>query len=334
MASFNQKRVVVTGGAGFIGSHLVERLIKDGHTVSVIDNFSTGLERNLESVKNHPRLKVFKADITDFNAMLEIFEGVDWVFHLAALSNLIPSIQKPLDYFESNVFGTASILEASRKRGVKRFIYTASSSCYGIPDEYPTKETAAIRPQYPYAESKYLGEHLALHYAKLYKLPLVSLRPFNIYGPRVRTDSGYGAALGVFLAQKANQKPLTIVGDGTQTRDFVFVTDAVDAFLKAAESNCVGEIFNIGSGHPESVNTLVTLLGSEKKVYLPKRPGEPDQTFADITKITTRLHWKPIVSIKEGVKIVLKEIDNWKNAPVWTESTIQEATQDWFKYLS
>lgn len=327
-------KTIVTGGAGFIGSHLVERLLRDGHEVVVIDNFSTGLEQNLESAKGNPRLRVHNADVADFGAVLKIIPGVDWVFHLAALSSLVPSIEKPLDYFRSNVSGTAAILEASRKAGVKRFIYAASSSSYGIPDRYPTKETDPIRPQYPYAESKYIGERLTLHYGRVYKLPVVSLRLFNVYGPRVRTDSGYGAALGVFLAQKVNGKPLTIVGDGTQKRDFTFVTDVVGAFVKAAESNVSGEVFNVGSGKPESVNRMAELVGGTEKVFLPKRPGEPEQTFADISKIISALGWKPEVSFEEGIAMVLKEADRWKDAPVWTEEKIEEATKEWFRYLS
>ena len=327
-------KVLVTGGAGFIGSHLVERLLHDGHEVAVIDNFSTGLEENLIAVKNSPRLHVHEADVADFDAVLKIVPGADWVFHIAGLSSLVPSIEKPLDYFHSNITGTASILEAARKVGVRRFIYAASSSSYGIPDNYPTKETDEIRPQYPYAESKYAGERLALHYGKIYKFPVISLRLFNVYGPRVRTDSGYGAALGVFLAQKVNGKPLTIVGDGTQKRDFTFVTDVADAFIKAAESSVSGEVFNVGSGKPESVNRMAELIGGTEKVFLPKRPGEPEQTFADISKITSVLGWRSAVSFEEGIKIVLAHAENWKNAPVWTEEKIKEATKNWFEYLS
>lgn len=327
-------KTIVTGGAGFIGSHLVERLLHDGHEVSVIDDFSTGLEENLSSAKKSSGFFVHKVDVADFNAISQIFDGAQWVFHLAAISSLIPSIEKPLDYFHSNVLGTASILEASRRAGVKRFIYAASSSCYGIPDEYPTKETSEIRTEYPYAESKYLGERLVMHYGKVYKVPVLSLRLFNVYGPRARTDSGYGAALGVFLAQKVNGKPLTIVSDGTQKRDFTFVTDVVDAFVKTIESDLTQEIMNVGSGAPQSVNRMAELISGTEKVFVPKRPGEPDQTFADISKVTSMLGWKPTVSFEEGIARVLKEIDRWKDAPVWTKETIEEATKEWFKHLS
>ena len=176
-------------------------------------------------------------------------------------------------------------LEAARRTGVKRFVYVASSSCYGIPSSYPTPETAPADPRYPYALTKYLGEQLVMHWAQVYRLPAVSVRLFNVYGPRARTSGTYGAVFGVFLAQLLAGEPLTIVGDGEQTRDFTFVTDVVDALIAVAESDKIGEIYNVGSGQPVSVNELVRLLGSPPSVHIPKRPGEPDCTWADISKI-------------------------------------------------
>ncbi len=328
-----RKKTVVTGGAGFIGSHMVDRLLADGHDVTAIDNFSTGRPDNLEHQKGHKDLHLVKADITDRNAIEPYFEGVDWVFHLAALADIVPSIQHPDRYFRSNVDGTFSVLEACRKTGVKRFVYAASSSCYGIPDAYPTPETAEIRTEYPYALTKYLGEQLVLHWGKVYKLPVLSLRFFNVYGPRSRTSGTYGAVFGVFLAQKLNGEPFTIVGDGKQTRDFTFVTDVVDACAMAAASDLTCEVLNVGSGNTYSVNYLAELLGGET-VHIPKRPGEPDCTFADITKIQKQLGWQPKVSFEEGVAKMLENIDYWRSAPVWTPDKIAEATKDWFKYLS
>lgn len=327
------KKVVVTGGAGFIGSHLVERLINDGCSVTVLDNFSTGRIENLDSVKNNPHLEVVKADITNFSQIKNHFANTDWVFHIAALADIVPSIQEPLKYHKSNVDGTIAVLEAARYSHVKRFIYAASSSCYGIPDKFPTPETAAIRPMYPYALTKYLGEQYVLHWSKVYKFPCVSLRLFNVYGPRSRTSGTYGAVFGVFLAQKLASKPYTIVGDGRQTRDFVFVSDVVDAFIKASASDVQDEIFNVGSGKTYSINNLVKLLGGNIS-YIPKRPGEPDTTFAQIEKIKKTLKWQPRVSFEEGVKIMLENIDYWKSAPVWTPEKIEEATKDWFKFLA
>ena len=325
------KKIIVTGGAGFIGSHLVERLLKDGHEVTVLDNLSTGRLENLKAFQG--RLKAFQnVDVADLDRIRPFFEGIDWVFHLAALADIVPSIQMPMKYHHANVDGTVAVLEAARAAGVKRLMYAASSSCYGIPDVYPTPETAEIRPMYPYALTKYLGEHYVAHWAKTYKLPCVSLRLFNVYGPRSRTSGTYGAVFGVFLAQKLAGKPFTVVGDGTQTRDFTFVTDVAAAFVKAAESDLAGEIMNVGSGGTYSVNRLVELLGGDV-VRIPKRPGEPDCTFADTAKIRQKLGWAPRVSFEEGVSSMLKNIDYWREAPVWETGSIAEATKEWFEYL-
>jgi UDP-glucose 4-epimerase len=326
------QRALVTGGAGFIGSHLVERLLDDGHEVIVLDNFSTGREENLEHVNNSRRLTVHRADISNHEEIESLFEEIDWVFHLAALAAVVPSIQRPLEYFRANVDGTIAVLEAARTAGVSRFAYAASSSCYGIPDQFPTPETAPIRTMYPYALTKYLGEQCVLHWNKVYKLPCVSLRLFNVYGPRARTSGAYGAVFGTFLAQKLAGKPFTVVGDGTQTRDFTFVTDVVDAFVRAAESEVEGTVFNVGTGNPYSINYLAGLLGGDV-IDIPKRPGEPDCTCADISQISQLLGWQPKVSFEEGVQIMLRNIDQWRQAPVWDDKSIMEATRDWFAYL-
>jgi len=321
---------VVTGGAGFIGSHLVDALLAQNVSVRVIDNCSTGRPENLSHVAG--RIELIEADIATGGNWQKSFEGADWAFHLGALADIVPSIQRPSDYFQANVVGTFNVLEASRHAQVKRFVYAASSSCYGIPDSYPTLELAEIRPQYPYALTKRLGEELVMHWASVYQLPAISLRLFNVYGPRSRTSGTYGAVFGVFLAQKLAKKPFTVVGDGTQTRDFTFVTDVASAFVTAAESSHRGEIYNVGSGRTVAVNRLVELLVGEV-TYIPKRPGEPDCTFADITKIRRDLKWEPKVNIESGVAEVLANIDYWRSAPVWTPASIATATQDWFKYL-
>ncbi len=327
------KKVIVTGGAGFIGSHLTERLVREGHKVTVLDNLVTGRLKNLEAVGKNKNLSFVKLDITNAGRLNKYFKGADWVFHLAALADIVPSVVTPLKYHHVNVDGTAAVLEASRKNRVKKFIYTASSSCYGIPEEYPTNELARISTEYPYAFTKYVGECFTFHWAKVYKLPVVSLRLFNVYGPRARSSGTYGAVIGVFLAQKLTRKPLTIVGDGRQKRDFVFVTDVVDAFIKAAASGVKNEIFNVGSGAPQSINRLAALLG-KNKVYIPRRPGEPECTWADISKIKRCLFWKPSVLLEEGVRRVLENITYWKDAPVWTPEKIKKATKEWFKCIS
>src|SRR6185436_4754694 len=318
---------------GFIGSHLTDRLLNEGHEVVVIDNMSTGRRKNLDHIKDD-RLTIIEADINDAEKITPYFEGVEKVFHIAALADIVPSIEKPVEYYNSNVNGTVSVLEACRKHNVKRIIYAASSSCYGIPDIYPTPESAAIRPQYPYALTKYLGEEICMHWAQVYKMNITSMRFFNVYGPRSRTSGTYGAVFGVFLAQKLNNKPFTVVGDGNQTRDFTFVTDVADACFTASERNdMAGEIFNVGSGNTYSVNLLVKLLGGEI-IYIPKRPGEPDSTFADITKIKSKLGWQPKISFEKGVAEMIRNIDYWREAPVWEADSIKKATEGWFKYLS
>lgn len=325
-------KTLVTGGAGFIGSHLVDLLLENNHQVIVIDNFSTGRPQNLAHQSHNENLQIIQADIAELAQIRDFFAGVDWVFHIAALADIVPSIQRPLDYHRANVNGTINVLEAARFHNIKRFIYAASSSCYGIPDNFPTAENVEIRPQYPYALTKHLGEQYVMHWQKIYGLPTITLRMFNVYGPRSRTSGTYGAVFGVFLAQKLAQKPFTVVGDGTQTRDFTYVTDVVRAYLTAAESNIGGEIFNVGSGNTYSVNRLVELLGGEK-IFIPKRPGEPDCTFADIRKITAQLKWTPQITLEHGVQKMLENIDYWREAPVWDQEKIAEATKEWFVYL-
>ena len=324
---------LVTGGAGFIGSHLVDRLIAEGRCVRVLDSFVIGRRRNLERHDGNPQLQIIEGDVADPAALAAASAGVERIFHLAARADIVPSIQEPHDYFRANVDGTFLALEAARRNSVKRFVYVASSSCYGIPNTYPTPETAPADPRYPYALTKYLGEQLVLHWAQVYGLPAVSLRFFNVYGPRARTSGTYGAVFGVFLAQLLAGQPLTVVGDGEQTRDFTFVTDVVEALIEVADSDKSREVYNIGSGRPTSVNELVRQLGSPPTINIPKRPGEPDCTWADITKIRQHLGWEPKVDFAEGVRIMRDNIEYWRDAPVWTQSRIAEATSDWFKFL-
>ena len=322
--------ILVTGGAGFIGSHLVETLVSDGHKVTVIDNLCTGRLENLSNIKD--KINLLNLDISKNDDLSKYFEKIDKVFHLAGLADIIPSIKNPGDYYRTNVNGTFNVLEASRKANVKKLIYSASASCYGLPKLCPTPESSEIKPMYPYALTKWLGEELVMSWKKIYSLPTISLRFFNVYGPRSRSSGTYGAVFGVFLAQKIAGKPFTIVGDGKQTRDFTYVSDVVDAMIKASESNVEGEIFNIGSEKDVSVNRIAELLEGEK-VYIPKRPGEPEKSLADISKIKKTLSWEPKISLEKGIKIMLENIDFWKSAPVWTPSSINDITSDWFKFL-
>lgn len=329
-----KKKAIVTGGAGFIGSHMVELLLNEGFPVIAIDDMSNGQIDNVDLFKENKNYEFYKLDISkDLANSKNLFKDAKYVFHLAALADIVPSIENPLKYFESNVTGTIKTLEACRKYNIDKVIYSASSSCYGIPDKYPTSETAEIRPQYPYALTKYLGEEIVMHWNKLYKIPAISLRYFNVYGTRAKSNNTYGAVFKIFLKQKLEKHPLTIIGDGKQTRDFTFVTDIVKANLMAAESEIDGEIFNVGTGNPQSINYLAELIGG-KTIHIPKRPGEPDSTHADITKIKKMLRWKPSVSFEKGVQIMLDNIDYWKDSALFTVENIEKATKDWFKYLS
>jgi UDP-glucose 4-epimerase len=278
-------------------------------------------------------VEIIRADVSKIGTWGRSFKNKDIIFHLAALSDIVPSVENPNDYFNSNVIGTFNVLEMTRKYKIKKIIYAASSSCYGIPRKYPTNEQAEISPQYPYALTKNLGEQLVIHWNRIYKIPAISLRLFNVYGPRVKNSNNYGAMFGIFMAQKLANKPLTVVGDGTQTRDFTYVTDVCKAFEAVAQNkNCIGQIYNVGSGKTTSINKIVSFLDG-KKIFIPKRPGEPKSTFADISKIKKETNWSPKINIKQGVGLMLKNIFIWKNAPIWNFRSIKKETKSWFKFL-
>jgi len=322
---------VVTGGAGFIGSHMVDLLVERGFEVRVIDNLAGGREVNLEHHARDPRVILAVRDVRNFEPDDTMFSGARYVFHFAGIGDIVPSIEHPIEYLSTNVQGTIRMLECARHANVAKFVYAASSSCYGIA-EVPTTEDHPISPQYPYALSKYLGELAVLHWHRVYKLPANSIRIFNAYGIRSRTTGAYGAVFGVFLRQKLAGKPFTVVGDGSQTRDFVYVTDVAEAFWLAAKTELSGRIHNVGAGNPQSINRLIELLDGPF-VHIPKRPGEPDCTWADITRIKRELRWEPRVPFEEGVTRMLANISYWREAPLWDAQSINKATESWFKYL-
>jgi len=323
---------IVTGGAGFIGSNLVDQLVAKGHKVVVLDNFATGRRSNLSK---HPKkkVKIIKVDISNNIPLDKYFKKAKFVFHLAGLADIVPSIENPEKYFKANVVGTLNVIQAAKKANVKKIIYAASASCYGMPKKFPTSEDDEINPMYPYAFTKWQGEKLIMHWAKVYDLPAISLRFFNCYGTRSRTSGAYGAVFGVFLAQKLKKKPLTIVGNGNQTRDFVHVYDLVKALIKAAISKKTGMIYNVASGKEVTVNKIAKLIGG-KKINIPKRPGEPYRSLACIKKIKKDLNWKAQINITEGVRDLMKNLKYWSDAPVWTPKKIKKATKLWFKILS
>ena len=322
---------VVTGGAGFIGSHMVDLLIERGLAVRAIDSLAGGRRENLAQHAANPDFVLEERDARSYEPGDPLFRGAHYVFHFAGIGDIVPSIERPAEYMSANVQGTVRMLECARRAEVRKFVYAASSSCYGLA-KIPTREDHPIAPQYPYALSKYQGEQAAFHWHHVYRLPVNSIRIFNAYGTRSRTSGAYGAVFGVFLRQKLAGKPLTVVGDGTQKRDFLYVTDIARAFLSAAETQHSGRFWNLGAGNPQSINRLVELLGGEK-IHIPKRPGEPDCTWADIAKITAELAWKAKVSFEEGVAKIVADIDYWKDAPLWDPESIARATQTWFEYL-
>ena len=322
---------VVTGGAGFIGSHMVDHLLERGFRVRVIDNLSGGRTANLAHHDGDPVLTLEETDIRDLEPESSLFRGARYVVHFAGIGDIVPSIEQPIEYMDTNVQGSVRVLECARHARVAKFVYAASSSCYGLAAT-PTREDHPISPQYPYALSKYQGEQAAFHWARVYRLPVNSIRIFNAYGTRVRTTGVYGAVFGVFFKQKLAGKPYTVVGDGTQKRDFVYASDVASAFLKAAETDKSGEIWNLGAGNPQSINRLVELIGGPI-VHIPKRPGEPDVTWAEITKITRDLNWKPRIPFEQGVALMMAEIENWRDAPLWDPDSIKRATKTWFEAL-
>lgn len=327
-------KVIVTGGAGFIGSHLTEKLLKNKNIkkVIVIDHLLDGSKKNLINVLKNKKFQLIKENICNFDKIEKYFKQAKYVFHLAAIADIVPSIVNPKEYTDSNINGTINVLESVRKHNIDKIIYAASSSCYGITKKVRIKENYKISTMYPYAFSKYTAEQAIIHWSNVYNIKFISLRLFNVYGPRSRTTGAYGAVMGVFLKQKLSNKPLTIVGDGKQTRDFVNVDDVANAFVKAAFSKVNKGIFNVGTNKPQSINYLANLIKG-KKIYIPKRPGEPRYSCASISRIKKELNWQPKISFEKGIKELIENINYWKSAPLWNKQSIKKATKIWFNNL-
>ncbi len=299
-----KKTAVVTGGAGFIGSNLTKALLKEGHEVRVVDNLSGGKREKV------PEGAVFhQLDILDGDGITGVFRGADVVFHEAALPRVPFSIEHPVESHEANVDGTLSVLVAARTAGVRRVVFAASASAYGNQEILPAPETAPVQPVNPYGLHKYIGERYMTLFANVYGLQTVSLRYFNVYGPGMDPEGPYALAVGRFISQKMRGEPLTIVGDGTQTRDFTNVRDIVRANILAATSQKVGkgEVINIGSGRNVSVNTLAELIApGEPRASLPPR-AEAHDSKADWTLAKKLLGWEPEVTLEEGIAELKKE---------------------------
>ena len=281
-----------------MGSNLVDKLISQNHEVVVIDNLFSGKKENL-----NPKAKFYNLDICDFEKIKSVFLGIDYVFHLAAIPRVFFSVKDPVTTSKTNILGTVNVFKASADAGVKRVVFYSSSSVYGESTEDSFKETSPVNPISPYGLQKLVGEQTAKLFTNLYKIPIVCLRFFNIYGPRIDFDSDYGLVVGKFLYFKMHNKPLTIFGDGEQTRGFCYVEDVADASIKAMESDKLfgGEIINISAEESYSVNYIAEVIGGEK-VYLPAREGDPKNTKADITLAKDLLGWQPETSLKEGIE--------------------------------
>ena len=288
---------IITGSAGFIGSHMCDLLLERGHEVRGIDNLATG------KLSNMPKgIQFYEEDINTLDVNSSIFKDADYIFHFAGIPSIRPSLVDPIPYMETNVQGTVKMLEAARHAKVKKFVYAASSAKYGEADVHPTPETAEVKLQHPYGLSKHLGEVATLHWHQCFGLPAASIVMFDIFGERA--DS---TVVGIFLRMKSAGKPITIFGDGNQERDFVDVKDVCRAYLMLAESDIVGEAINIGSGKPQTINRLVDLLECEK-TYLPKRENEPYLHCADISKAKKLLGWEPEIKFEDTVKRILESI--------------------------
>ncbi|OGE76530.1 MAG: hypothetical protein A3C85_03845 [Candidatus Doudnabacteria bacterium RIFCSPHIGHO2_02_FULL_48_21] len=295
-------KVLVTGGAGFIGSNLTDWLINAGHEAVVIDNLVTGKRENL-----NPKAKFIEVDITNYEAIAPHFAGVEVVFHTAALARIQPSIQNPLPYNETNITGTLNVLWAAKNAGVKKVVYSASSSAYGRDEDVALREDMDARPGSPYALQKYVGELYCQLFSKLYGLQTVCLRYFNVYGPRQITEGAYAAVIGIFLQQRKDGKPMTIVGDGTQRRDFTHIEDVVNANVLAWEKDVPpGDVINVGAGNNYSINEIANFIAGAT-VNTPERPGEYKTTLADNSKARELLGWAPTRELPEAIAQLLEQ---------------------------
>lgn len=293
---------LVTGGAGFIGGHVAEALLKHGHAVRILDNFSTGKRSNIPA-----GAELFEADITNLESIRPAFDGVDGVFHLAALARIPYSIEHPIESAQTNIMGTLNVLVAARDAKVKRVVYSASSSAYGAQAEMPLRPDMPPNPLNPYALQKYVGELMAEEFSRFYGLETVSLRYFNVYGPRMANDGAYVTVIAIFIRRRLAGETLTVAGDGEQTRDFTHVLDVVRANIAAMNSSSVGkgEVLNVGAGKHWSINDVARIVGGET-THIEPRFGEAKDSLADISFTKEKLGWEPQVAFEEGMKDLLR----------------------------
>ena len=303
--------VAVFGGAGFIGSNLVDELLTQGFEVTVLDNLSEGKLSNLERWRNHKKLEFVRGDIRDRELVRRVCDHKDWVFHLAAMSRIQPSITDPYLAFDENVMGTLNVLEGCRLGGVKRVVYSASSSCFGDANAAALSHGIALREgdpkdfRSPYALSKHVGEQMMDLWRDLYGLSTVSLRYFNVFGPRHQETGSYSTVIAIFRRQVRQGEPMTVVGDGEQRRDFTFVGDVVRANMLAAMNYPVNGTFNIGCGRNYSINEVAGMIAPNHPVeHIPPRQGEYRVTLADNSRAQQELGWRPLVQLEQGLQVL------------------------------
>lgn len=306
MSELRNKKILVTGGAGFIGSHIVDRLVNEGACVIVFDNLSSGKIENIAQHKG--KIKFIQKDLRDDSALEEALEGVELISHQAALRSVPKSMERPLEYHEVNVTATLKLFLKAKEKGIKRIAFASSSSVYGERFDFPEKESDCPKPISPYAATKLIDEHYAYLFSKQFSLGVVALRYFNVYGPRQSLDDEYAVVIPKFITCLLEGKNPPIYGDGEQMRDFTYVENVVEANILALTKPAVeGEVFNIGNGLPNSVNGLLKSLNkimnkNTSAVYLPLRPGDVRKTHSDISKAAKLLGWQPKIGFEEGLK--------------------------------
>ena len=304
-------KALVTGGAGFIGSHIVDRLLDDGHEVIVLDDFSTGHRSNLTE---HEALTIVEGDISKADTVNECMQGVDWVFHKAAVASVPKTVNDPVGSSLVNYHGTLNLLEAARNNNVKRFVFASSAALYGDEPTLPKVETMCPVTLSPYAVDKLASECACGMYTKLYGLETVCLRYFNVYGPKQDPSSPYSGVISIFTDKLKNNEIPTIFGDGEQTRDFVFVSDVVEANMKAITTdNGIGQFFNVATGKKITLNDLLKILSDIYNIefnvnYSEPRMGDIKESYANIDKAINKLHWTPSVELKNGLEKLCKSL--------------------------
>lgn len=325
-------RSLVTGAAGFLGSHLVDLLMKEGHEVIAIDNEINGNWNNLIQWEQNPRFKKLHKDINEIERDDESFQNLDYVFHLAGIECPTLSIKKPEVFFHTNVLGTVKVCQAAKQSKLKKFVFASSSSLYGDAST-PTLETDNVSPMTPSCLSKSQAEEIVFHWAEVYDFPAISLRIFNAFGPRSKTKLYPGSVFNIWFKQHLNKEPLTVIGDGSDARDFIYCTDVANAFFIAALQGKSEEIYNIGSGTATELNTIINKLGG-KRIKLKHLDDKPEKTWANVSKFQFDCNWQPRIPFETGLSYCLEVISDWENSNSWDQEKLDQFFESWFEVYS